>query len=89
MFRWLYCWLGWLRCSPEELIITRCVNRHAAPRRKLTQQLRLDARLTPFALLTDDCQPGLTFLPIGGETDYGAGRSEVVMLESPPADGGT
>lgn len=66
---------------PEELLITRIINHYAHPNVKLTQPLRYFSTLSPATRLTDQFQPGRTFINAGGTIDYRMNRFDCVMIE--------
>lgn len=66
---------------PEELLITRIINHYSHPNVKLGQPLKYTPALTPAARLTDQFQPGRTFINAGGSIDYRMNRFECTMIE--------
>lgn len=66
---------------PEELLITRIVNRYAATRLKMTQTVKADAALSPLLRLTDDFLPGKQFINAGGSINYRMNQFECKMIE--------
>ena len=66
---------------PEELLITRIVNRYAATRLKLTQTVKADAALSPLLRMTDAFLPGKQFINAGGSIDYRMNSFECKIIE--------
>lgn len=66
---------------PEELLITRVINHYAAPQVKLTQPLKYTGAISPLTRLTDQFQPGKTFLATGGSLNYRMNRFDCQMIE--------
>ena len=66
---------------PEELLITRVINHYVAPQVKLTQPLKYTGSVSPLTRLTDQFQPGKTFLATGGSLDYRMNRFDCQMIE--------
>lgn len=68
---------------PEELLITRIINRYNHTSVKLTQEINYTGHIQPFTRLKDLYSPmlGKTFIPTGGEIDVAARRYKCVMIE--------
>ena len=68
---------------PEDLLIARIVSHYAAPLVKLTQPLKFaPAGLSPIVRLTDNFQPGKSFVNTGGSIDYRMNRFDCDMIET-------
>lgn len=77
----LYSILGDKAVRPEELLITRMINRYGATKVRLTQIIKDDTELTPLTRLTDKFMEGKVFINAGGSIDYKMNRFECIMLE--------
>lgn len=68
---------------PEELLITRIINRYNHTSVKLTQEINYTGHIQPFTRMKDKYAPmaAKTFIPTGGEIDVAARRYKCVMIE--------
>lgn len=68
---------------PEELLITRIINRYDHTSIKLTQEINFTGHIQPFTRMKDEYAPmaGKTFIPTGGEIDVAARRYKCIMIE--------
>ncbi|MCI1681449.1 MAG: hypothetical protein LKI39_02710 [Bacteroides sp.] len=66
---------------PEELLITRIVNRYKSPKIKLTQVIKESIDIVPFTSMSDNYQVNKRFINAGGTIDYKMNRFNCIMIE--------
>lgn len=68
---------------PEELLITRIINRYEHTSVKLTEEINFTGNIVPFTRIRDNYAPmsQKLFIPTGGEIDVAAKRYKCVMVE--------